>query len=446
MGEASLWAGTFGSGSLSWPRIRQIGYSIADQGLSVGGMFLANIALARTQTKEEYGIFALSYSVFTLLAGLHNAAILEAYTVYGSGRYHERFPAYTRLLWHSNLLVALATTLALTLAWLVLVWTAPALASRTLLGIALACGVLLTALFVRRTFYMRRRPDLAARFSLVFFLICAALLLLSMRTGILNGLLAFLIAALAWSVASLFVARELPVRAAGQSFTELEPAYWTEHWKYSRWVLVTALVFQLMTQGYYWLAAGFLSVREVGNLRAMYNLVTPVDQLFVAMSLLILPMMSFRYASRRLAGLLPLWKAYCIGGVLVTCGFEALVTIFAKPLVHSVYAGRFDDIAPLVGILALLPVVMAIGNSMNSALKAMERPQTVFYAYAASGAATFLAGVPLLIHFGLRGAVYGMLISAGAYTATLGIAFVVSLQADTHEVGLAVAAKEDFLR
>ncbi len=59
---------------------------MADQGFSVGGMFLVHIGLARTQTKEEYGVFALTYSVFTFLAGLHNAAILEAYTIHGSGR------------------------------------------------------------------------------------------------------------------------------------------------------------------------------------------------------------------------------------------------------------------------------------------------------------------------------------------------------------------------
>src|SRR5580704_4081430 len=61
-----------------------LAYSLADQAFSVGGIFLVNVMLARTQSKEEYGMFALSYSVYTFLSGLHNAAILEPYTVYGS--------------------------------------------------------------------------------------------------------------------------------------------------------------------------------------------------------------------------------------------------------------------------------------------------------------------------------------------------------------------------
>jgi len=419
-GGADGWLRSPGSGPLNRARARQAGYSIADQALAVGGMFLANVALARTQSKEEYGIFALSYSVFTFLAGLHNAAILETYTVYGSGRYNTRFTEYARLLWRSNAWLGLALAATLSLMWGVLAWSKPAFASPTILGLALACGFLLTASFVRRTFYIRRRPDLAAHFSLVFFATCATLLWLATRVRILSGFSAFAIAAIAWILAGVFLSRELPGSvAAGLSFTHREPRYWSEHWKYSRWVLVTALVFQLTNQLYYWLSAGILSVKETGDLRAMYNLVGPVDQVLIAMSFMVLPMMSRRATSRGMAGVLPVWKAYCTGALLVTGGFAACVNLFGKPVMHFLYAGKFDDVAPLLGLLALLPVVMALGNTMNDALKSVEKPKLVFYAYVCSGSTTILLGVPLVTHFGLRGAVFGLLLSGAAYTLCL---------------------------
>src|ERR1700730_10330350 len=148
--------------SPSQARIRQTTFSVVDQALSVGGIFLITIALARTQTQQIYGIFALTYSVFIFLVGLHNAAILEAYTIYGSGRYHRQFPAYERLLWRTNVLGSLALSVTLVVAWRALAWMAPDKASYTLLGMALSCGIFLMASFIRRTFYMRRRPDLAA--------------------------------------------------------------------------------------------------------------------------------------------------------------------------------------------------------------------------------------------------------------------------------------------
>jgi hypothetical protein len=39
--------------TISRTRIRQAGLSVADQALSVGGMFIVNVALARAQSKEE---------------------------------------------------------------------------------------------------------------------------------------------------------------------------------------------------------------------------------------------------------------------------------------------------------------------------------------------------------------------------------------------------------
>jgi len=80
--------------ALSFSKVRKIGFSLADQVLAVSGMFLANIALARAQSKQEYGMFALSYSVYTFLTGFHNALILEPYSIHGPGRYHERLSAY----------------------------------------------------------------------------------------------------------------------------------------------------------------------------------------------------------------------------------------------------------------------------------------------------------------------------------------------------------------
>lgn len=417
------WPAAMIPGVVSFPAIRQLGFSVADQVLAVGGMFLVNISLARTQTKEAYGIFALSYSVFTFLAGLHNAAIVETYTIYGSGRYREHFRSYSRLLWRSNLLLVIAATAALTIAWRLLAWVVPSLASPTSLGMALACGMPLTALFLRRTFYMRRRPDLAARLSFVFFAICAVLLWMSFRAGLLSGFNAFLIVAAGWGLSAAFMASELPWRGAGEDFMELQPGYWAEHWKYARWVLVTAFVFQLTTQAYYWLAAGLVSVKDVANLRALLNIVIPMDQVFTATNLLILPILCARYESARMAGVVSLWKVYCASWFLMTCVFAGFVNVLGRPVMHFLYSGAFDDVASLVGMLALLPLVMGIGHTINAALKAAERPDVVFTAYVFSGAVTFIVGVPLVIHLGLRGAVYGLLFSGGAYTVALALGF-----------------------
>jgi O-antigen/teichoic acid export membrane protein len=405
-------------------RFGRLGYSLADQVLAVGGMFVVNIALARVRSKEEYGFFALSYSVFTFLAGLHNAAILEAYTIYGSGRYHGRFAKYGRLLWRSNAWLLTGLTGFLLAIWAGLRWLRPEFASRALLGMALTCGVLLTAIFIRRTFYIRGRPDLALRFSAAFFVSCVLLLALAIRANLLNGLSAFLIVSLAWVAAAVLIAREHPgsVRTLdGADFLREEPAYWSEHWKYSRWVFVTALVFQFTTQAYFWVVAALLSVKDVAELRALYNLSVPVDQVLGAITLLVLPQMAFHFADGELGKLRRLWRQCSLMFVGISSVFALAVGFGGLPLLHFVYSGKFDNVYPLLRWYVLLPVVMSVGHVANLALKAAEKPQAVFYAYLMSGTSTFVLGIPLVMHLGLRGAVYGILVSGASYTVTLGI-------------------------
>ncbi|MGH9714430.1 MAG: lipopolysaccharide biosynthesis protein [Candidatus Acidiferrales bacterium] len=414
--------------------MKPFGFSLADQALVVGGTFLVNVILARTQTKEEYGMFALSYSVFTFLAGLHGAAILEPYTVYGSGRHRARFSEYFCLMARSNAAVGLLMTTALLAACLVFRRFAPHLVSRALVGLGMTAGILLSGSFLRRVFYMQRRASLAAGTSFAFFLTVVAGLWVASRMQALNGFSAYILLALGWIVAGAIFARKLPFERSREAFLKLEPDYWREHFRYTRWVFASALAIQLSTQSYYWLVAGILSVKDVANLRAIYLLIAPVDQLFIALNYLVLPALAAHYAAKRMEKFMTLeWQ---IG--LVTVGITALfalaVRLVGRPVMHVLYAGRFDNLAPLLYLLALLPLLMGIGNTINDALKAAELPKLVFYGYLASGAATFLVGVPLVIRYGLLGAVMGVLSSAAAYTCALVIGFLTAFRGYTRMV------------
>jgi O-antigen/teichoic acid export membrane protein len=398
-------------------------YSIADQAFAVGGGFLVNIVLARTQSKEEYGLFALSYSVFAFLLGLYHAAILEPYTIFGAGRYRKRFSEYLRLVARSNAILCLLLSGVLLLTCLALWRIATPASLRALAGLALTAGVLCTGHLLRRAFYLQQQPELAAKCSVVSFVTVAALLWLTVRAHLLTSFSAFLILALGWIAAGASLGAKLRWGAPLQKFLEHEPNYWREHWNYAKWVLATAFVLQFTTQGYFWLVGAILSLKEVGELKAMYLLVAPVDQIFIAMSYLFIPALAARYAAKRTGAFLHLWKRYALATVGVTGLFAVSIWTLGKPTMHVLYAGNYDGLAQHLFVLGLLPLLLGIGNTMNNALIASERPKLVFFAYVCSAAATFLGGIPLVLHFGLWGAVYGMLLSGVTYTGALTIAF-----------------------
>ncbi len=60
IGQSNGWLRSVVSALPAASRLVPAAYSIADQALAVGATFLANVMLARTQSKEEYGMFALS--------------------------------------------------------------------------------------------------------------------------------------------------------------------------------------------------------------------------------------------------------------------------------------------------------------------------------------------------------------------------------------------------
>jgi hypothetical protein len=69
----------------------------------------------------------------------------------------------------------------------------------------------------------------------------------------------------------------------------------------------------------------------------------------------------------------------------------------------------------------------------------MERPDLVFRSYVASGLTTAIVGVPLVRSFGLRGAVYGMLISAGMYTTGMLVGLLQSVRSSANRISLSSA-------
>jgi O-antigen/teichoic acid export membrane protein len=408
---------------LARSQLHRIALGLADQGFCAGAMLLVNVMLARTQTKQDYGTFALSYSIYTFLAGLHNAAVLEPYTVYGAGRYSKRFPAYSRLMLRSTAVVGVALAAVLLLTCLLVRWASPETPLRALVGLGLTVGVILWGSFLRRSFYIQRKPAGAAATSLVFFSTVAFSLWLTVRAHLLDSFSVFLILGLGWGVAGAMWFRRPRQGQRPDSFLDAEPHYGREHWKYARWVLAMSFVFQFMHQGYYWLVAVFLSVKDVGDLKAMYALIAPVEQVMISLSFLALPALTARYAARNFAGFMSLWKRYALAMVGITFLFALAVRLLGTAVMHVLYAGKFDGLAPLLFLLALVPLWTGIGNTFSDAIRAAERPRLVFYAYVSSAIATFVLGIPLVIYWGLRGAVYGMSVSGVTYAGALALAF-----------------------
>ena len=99
----------------------------------------------------------------------------------------------------------------------------------------------------------------------------------------------------------------------------------------------------------------------------MYILVGPVDQVFIAISYLIVPALAAHYASHRMRSFLSLWRRFTLATILVTGLFALVVRITGRSVVHFLYGGKYDDLTPYFFALGFLPLILWIGTTMGQA-------------------------------------------------------------------------------
>ncbi|MFQ5571532.1 MAG: hypothetical protein ACE5G0_17775, partial [Rhodothermales bacterium] len=93
----------------------RISLSILDQILLSGANFILNVLLARWLIPDAYGAFAVAFSVFLFLSGIHNALIVDPMSVLGPARFGNRLPGYLTSLFytHGGLTIGLSLLLFL---------------------------------------------------------------------------------------------------------------------------------------------------------------------------------------------------------------------------------------------------------------------------------------------------------------------------------------------
>ena len=404
-------------------RLTKLWYGLVDQVFSVGAVFLANILLARSSSEIEYGAFTLGYSIYVLGGSIHNALVLEPYTVFASGKYRNQFADYLQLILRVSLTVGVLLALLSFLITCGVMLFSPNLFRPVMYGVVVGILLLMTGQLYRRVYYVVLDSAAAARISvLYFFVICFGLVGL-LTTGNLSALTVFLILSVGWVVVSPIFFWRYRILPGAMRFLSDHSGYWQDHWRYSRWVLATALIFQFTNQGYYWIIGLLLTVEDVARLRAIQNVVLPINVFFVAVSLLILPRMSMTFQKQSTKGLNPLvWKMIFL--VLSTAGaYFAITLLFCEEIIDLIYSGKYNSYAHLLYIMGLTPMALGVGDIFNNALKAMEEPKWVFYAYVAGGGITFTFGVFMVINYGLAGAAWGTVVSMVAYMLLLSYGF-----------------------
>ena len=387
------------------------GWAILDQGLFSGANFLVNILLARWLPPKEYGAFAVALSVYYLLLNFHTAVLTEPMMVFGAGKYREHFRKYLGLLLWGHWGVSALISLALGGAALVAAHAGSRPLARALAGLAIAAPFLLLFWLTRRACYVEMCPIWALSGSaLNAVLVLAGLVYIAHihRLSSFSGLLLLggvgLVSALqigAWL-------RPQLQRTMGKPALSVVVG---DHFRYGRWATGTVLLMWVPGNIAYTLLPVWAGLQGSAQVRAVMNFVLPVQQGLAAISLLILPHFSSLYTQhnlrlfrKRILMFIALFLsiAFAYGSILFG-GKDHLIAFF--------YKGRYPEVASLLPLALLLPFVAGMNAVVGAALRAMERPDRVFFSYIFTSLVALTVGVALMMLWGVKGALWSMVLS-----------------------------------
>jgi len=392
---------------LSWTTKGSL--AIADQGLFAGSNFLLNVLLARWLAPADYGAFALAYSVFLLFGVFHTAILTEPMLVFGPGKYRERFPEYLGILLRSHFALMLPGAALLAAAAFLLGWVYSPAVGRAFLALALAGPFILLLWLLRRAFYVRLNPGWSAVGGGVYLAILLASILALRSAGRLTPATGFLAMAAASLITCLILFALLRPKLATESSTMRAVA--TDHWRYGKWAAATAGPSWFSSNVYFLVLPAWFGLAEAGALKALLNLAMPALHTMSALGVLLLPVLvrdRERGGQRAMSRTMKLSLALFLSG---SGCYLALLWGFRLQIFHFLYAGKYAEYAfwPLL-LVGMAPIVASFPAVLGGALRALERPEFVFWGYLASSGAALAVGCPLAVLAGAEGALLGMLI------------------------------------
>ena len=399
---------------------------VADQGFFALANVLLNVLLARWLGTDEYGAFAVAYSCFLFIGAFHTALLTEPLLVFGSGKYANQPRWYLRTLLRGHWGLTGIGSLLLIVAAIVLHFYGATLLARALFGLSLVTPFSLLMWLGRRAAYLRFQPRLATIASAAYLVLTLAGLLALAGLHVLSIFSAMAALSVASAVTGFWLLRSvLRPMAYEESDAPLMPVV-ADHWRYGRWAFATALLMWVPLNFFFVVLSVLVNFEASAALKAISNLVLPLLQTNAALGALLLPAMVVRARNReRFKKLLRLSLALFAAGAVF---YSVVVGLFSSGLVHLLYGGRYDSQTNLLRPLLLIPILDGAMIVLASALRALERPDRVFWAQLAVAIFVLTVGVGATQLSGLRGAAGAIVFADLLGTIILGVGVLALLQ------------------
>jgi len=376
-----------------WKWGKRVGFSILDQGLFSGANFLLNILLARWLTPEEYGAFAVAFSGFLISFGFYNSLILDPLMVFGSTKSESIFPDYIKKMMLLQTCINISIFVILFLIGVV----SKGSFRTALIGMSVYTPLVLSIWFLRSIFYVNFHPRKATAISLIYSVLLLGTLIALGVSNQLTLLVAFICLSTSGAITTilglLFIISLHKKQIITKVITWKEFIF--ETWKYSRWILVTTAFDGIAYLAYPPLVSVLIGVDEAGAFKGIQNFVNPIQQYFVAVYLLIMPILSKRKGTN---DYYIFHRSFIVITLIPTIIYTLFILIFPSQVISFIYNNSFyQNFVWIVPYFSLFSIILWGRYITTTFIRAEKTSISLLYGKIGALGMFFLSLIPLWI-------------------------------------------------
>lgn len=392
----------------------KIGYSVADQALMSGANFLLNVLLAKWIAPDEYGLFAIIFSLFLFLSGFHNALLIEPLVVIGPIRYYTQLPNYLTIVVVVHFVFALGSIIVSLLIFPIIVtWWQKEVSLWVLLALNAAVFFVLLFWLLRRAAYLNGRAALATLGSFAYLIALVIITLLLYKQDWITVVTAYWIMSVASLFGTVIYWQKLGInlRYVKESINRLTVKnIFIEHWHYGKWIIAGTLAYSFSTLIYIPLVGILVGLAESGVIKAMQNLIQPVLQVAAALSIFFVPWLSSQrniYGSNYPLLVLPKILLVFLGTALA---FFLPIVMFNQDIVHFIYRNNYYvEYSWLLYYFGFAAIIQVVVYAIATVARSIEYSNAIFLEELAGACFVLTFGVILVWKWKLIGVAISLL-------------------------------------
>ncbi len=387
--------------------------SLGDQMVASATNFLTGIIIARSCSKEEFGLYMLCFSIVVFVLEVQTSLIASPYMVYSSRLEGRRHAAYMGNAFFQQFLLILLLLLVLLAGQALAAYgLGPEGLSRVLPPLILVIWALMLRECIRRISFAGLEMKTAFFVDTTVALVQLGSLLLLVYFNRLTAGTAYYGIGLACSLAC---AGWFLLKRGSYSFRNSHVKEdFKKNLSFGKWMFASCVLWALGMNLYPWLLAFYHGTGATGVWAACYGVIAIANPLLLGIQNFLGPKIVQSCTADGREGLSRFVKKVTLYYVLIILPLALFLCVFGDRLVVLFYGEKYGGNGPVVAVLALYLLTLAGAFTLSRALLALEQARIYFMANIVPLVVMLTLGLYLVRQMGVIGVALGLL--AGAVT------------------------------